>query len=147
LNEFTRTDQRATPEVRSELYEQLSALYNMHVGDSRWDRFSDAMVDASILHCVQVLLPGTSIPGESQVAHGSSPLTDSINSNQQESNSGTILNAEHGEADLLAAMSSVAACTLFQDDIGSFSVGTSTINSNADNSISKNIQINTALTV
>jgi hypothetical protein len=45
------------------------------------------------LYQQQILLPGTGNPGESHDAHGESPLTDSINSNQQESNIGTILNA------------------------------------------------------
>ena len=86
------------PKLCEELYHQLLTLYNGHVGDSRWHRIADAIAKAFYLNSVQVLLPGTGVCVENQAVHSDSPLTDSMNSNQQEHTVGAAMNTESGEA-------------------------------------------------
>jgi hypothetical protein len=134
LNEYTRAETAAS-QLRPVVHQQLFALYQEHVGDSRWDRISDAIVKAYYLNSVQDMLPGTSVHGENQATHSDSPLTDSMNSNQQEHGSGTRTNAEGGDAQSSAAMSFIAARALFQTNESSSS-DVSAINSNGTMRIS-----------
>ena len=91
LDKFTRTG-TAMRELREELHQQLSNLYIDQVGDSGLYRITDAIVNAFYLNSVQVLLPGTGVSVENQAVNSDSPLTDSMNSNQQERTVGAAMN-------------------------------------------------------
>ena len=73
-----------------------------------------------------MLLPGTGVRVENQAVHSDSPLTDSMNSNQQEHTVGAAMNTESGEAR-----------NLFQTtgNNGSSSSGANTSNSNDNMSV------------
>ena len=100
LDEYTRAE-ATMPELREELHHQLSTLYNDQVGDSRWHRITDALINAFYLNSVQVLLPGTGVRVENQAINSDSPLTDSMNSNQQEHTVGAAMNTESGEVRII----------------------------------------------
>ena len=134
LDEYTRAA-TIMPERCEELYHQLSTLYNDHVGDSRWHRITDAIVKASYLNSVQVLLPGTGVRVENQAVNSDSPLTDSMSSNQQEHTVGAAINTKSGEVESSSSMSFIEVCTLFQCNNRSSSSGANTSNSNANMSV------------
>ena len=125
------------PKLHEELHHQLLTLYNDQVGDSRWHRITDAIVKASYLNSVQVLLPGTGVRVENQAVNSDSPLTDSMNSNQQEHTVGAAMNTESGEVESSSSMSFIEARTLFQTtgNNGSSSSGANTSNSNDNMSV------------
>ena len=113
LDEFTRTG-TAMPELREELFQQLSTLYIDQVGDSGSYRIVDALINASYLNIVQVLLPRTGVRVENQAVNSDSPLTDSMNSNQQQRTVGVAVNTESGEVESFSSMSFIEARTHFE---------------------------------
>ena len=125
------------PKLHEELHHQLLTLYNDQVGDSRWHRITDAIVKASYLNSVQVLLPGTGVRVENQAVNSDSPLTDSMNSNQQEHTVGAAMNTKSGEVESSSSMSFIEARTLFQTtgNNGLSSSGANTSNSNDNMSV------------
>ena len=122
-------------ELREELHQQLSNLYIDQVGDSGLYRITDAIVNAFYLNSIQVLLPGTGVRVENQAVNSDSPLTDSINSNQQERTVGAAMNTERGDVESSSSMSFIEARTLFQTNNGSSSSGANTSNSNDNMSV------------
>ena len=122
-------------ELREELHQQLSNLYIDQVGDSGLYRITDAIVNAFYLNSIQVLLPGTGVRVENQAVNSDSPLTDSINLNQQERTVGAALNTERGDVESSSSMSFIEARTLFQTNNGSSSSGANTSNSNDNMSV------------
>ena len=122
-------------ELREELYQQLLNLYIDQVGDSGSFCIIDAIANASYLNSIQVLLPGTGVRVENQAVNSDSPLTDSINSNQQERTVGAAMNTERGDVESSSSMSFIEARTLFQTNNGSSSSGANTSNSNDNMSV------------
>ena len=68
--------------------------------------FSDATVKANNLYSVEgLLLPGDGVCSETQAVIVDSPLSGSMNSNQQERIVGATMNAERGDVESSSSMS------------------------------------------
>jgi hypothetical protein len=115
LDEYTRATSQ--PLLRAERFQQLQDLYTaaVPVNDFHLVQLVNAIVDASHLHCANVLLPGIRVLDGNQTANSDSSLTASAgtNSNQQESTFGGEVHAENTEVESSSAMSFIAARDLF----------------------------------
>jgi hypothetical protein len=136
VHECARIDET----MSEEFCNQLLALYMGHVEDSRWDQCKPvhkAIKNAIALHVFNVVLPGTDVPLENQVANDNSPLTNSTNSNQQASNLGALMNAQNVDDASSGAISYIAAHELFPNNNGeSSSLGTNTNTNNSNSHMS-----------
>ena len=107
----------------AELYQQLNDLYMATVVPVEAMHFKLVFVDAfrSALYLLDanILLPGTEVIGGNPTMHSDSPMTTSINSNQQESTSGADVHAEQAEVESSSSMSYIPARTLFESNDGS----------------------------
>ena len=121
----------------AELYQQLNDLYMATVpvpGEPlRLDLALDAILSAKYLHGANFLLLGTEVIDGNPTIHSDSPMTTSINSNQQESTSGAEVHAEQAEVESSSSMSYIPARTLFETNDGS----SNTTDSNANLSVTE----------